>query len=528
MALGAITTISLLYSCTKLDTTALGSDLLTVDNVNTFADTLEVITTQGIFSQSSGPDYDSTMQAKTDIQYLGNVNEPYFGNTEAKMFLQLKPTFFPYYFGNSGDTVRFYPPTAGIDSVVLCLSPRSIWGDSTNAAVTQEIEVREINDLTFKNKTDSFFGLRYQPAALSPLLNFAPTFLTPQSLVNKTYYGRQTFRDSVSNQFRIRLSTAFAARLFNSYDSIAASSNNAYYNDSNFRSKFQGFEIKSKTTGIGNTLYGFNLADGKTRLEFHYKKRSATGTKDTVMQAFFLAAQPDLLNGVKTASSVVNYIKRDTSSYAFIRGLTNANAYIQSAPGTYVNVKIPGLTNYRNLKDKIVHRAYLQIDQNDVTSIPSKFSVPPYLYLDLKDTAIANRFKPVYFDLNSQVLYNPDATSLNSVYHPYFGSGGGSGIEIGNFGGRAMDRVDGTTGFKRYELNVTRYVQHIVSNNYANYEMRVMAPYNYFYPQYLGTQSIIPFYNPLATGSVRVGAGTYPSNIAPRRMKFIVVYSKVK
>jgi hypothetical protein len=41
------------WSCNKIDTTSLGSDLLpAVDNVSTFADTLDINTTQGIFNDS--------------------------------------------------------------------------------------------------------------------------------------------------------------------------------------------------------------------------------------------------------------------------------------------------------------------------------------------------------------------------------------------------------------------------------------------------------------------------------------------
>lgn len=41
------------WSCTKLDTTTLGSDLIpAVDNVYTFADTLDIISTQGIFDDT--------------------------------------------------------------------------------------------------------------------------------------------------------------------------------------------------------------------------------------------------------------------------------------------------------------------------------------------------------------------------------------------------------------------------------------------------------------------------------------------
>jgi hypothetical protein len=531
MALGAITTISLLYSCTKLDTTVLGDDLLTVDNVNTFADTLEVNTTQGIFAAGTGFNYDSTLQARTDIQYLGNLGslpELYNVKTEAAIYVQFKPTFFPFYFGNPLDTVKNYAAT-GIDSVVLCLSPRSVWGDSTSSSIPQTIEVREVNSAIFRDKPDSLFGLRFRPGFPNANPIIGTSTLMPQSLVNKTIYGRQAFRDSVSNQLRIKLDPSFVAKIFNNQDSSSSGSSNGFYNDSIFRRNFNGFEIKSLSTN-GNTLYGFSLADGKTRLEFHYKKRNLTaGTKDTVMQAFFMSngTNTDFLAGVKNPSSVTNYIKRDYSSSSVVTGPSTNNMYLINAPGTYINVNIPDLTAYRNKKDKIIHRAYLQIDQNDAPNT-SKFTAPPYLYLDLIDSLDPNKHKPVYFDLNSQILYNPDATFLNPLYHPY----PSGSIEVGSIGGRAMDRVDGGVGFKRYEINVTRYVQHINANNFYNYDLRVMAPYNYFYPQYLGNQYIIPFYNPLATGSLRVGAGTkslpMPNNTVPRRMKFIVVFSKVK
>ncbi len=43
--------ITLGWGCTKLDTTTLGGDLIPiVDNVNTFADTLDITATQGIFA----------------------------------------------------------------------------------------------------------------------------------------------------------------------------------------------------------------------------------------------------------------------------------------------------------------------------------------------------------------------------------------------------------------------------------------------------------------------------------------------
>ena len=97
-AIVAISLIGLLYSCTKLDTTVQGADLLTVDNINTFADTLEVFTTQGTFDNITGPNYDSTLIFKGDAHILGNANVPNFGKTDASIYVQFKPPFYPYYF----------------------------------------------------------------------------------------------------------------------------------------------------------------------------------------------------------------------------------------------------------------------------------------------------------------------------------------------------------------------------------------------------------------------------------------------
>ena len=110
LAITAITFFSIFgWNCTKLDTTSIGSDLLAVDNVNTFADTLFINSTQGFFN-------DSTYISKYDDYTVGSIsNDPLFGTTQASIFMQLKPPFYPYYFGGYKDTLVAY------DSVVLCL-----------------------------------------------------------------------------------------------------------------------------------------------------------------------------------------------------------------------------------------------------------------------------------------------------------------------------------------------------------------------------------------------------------------------
>ncbi len=121
LAVTAVLLISIIsLNCTKLDTTDIGSDQLpVVDNVNTFADTLFINSTQENFFS------DSTYIGTYDDYALGSIpNDPLFGRTTANIYMQLKPPFYPYYWGNSGDTI------VGFDSVVLCLKYTGFWGDS--------------------------------------------------------------------------------------------------------------------------------------------------------------------------------------------------------------------------------------------------------------------------------------------------------------------------------------------------------------------------------------------------------------
>ncbi len=505
--------------CNKLDTTSQGSDLVTVDNINTFSREFPVITTQGDFEFT-----DSTILRKTENHIIGNITtDAQFGKTETAIYLQLKPTFYPFYFGNAGDTVKFgtignASPNAGLDSVVLCLSYKGAWGDTSIASnITQTFEVRTINDADFRDKTDTIRKLSYQVpvAGIGGLVNDPTTTrINPQIIASKTVYGRGVFKDSVNNQIRIRLDPTFAASLF-AQDTLTASSNNGFLNDSIFRSKFNGFQIKS-TSSTGNTLYYVNITEAKTRLEFHFRKTKA-GVKDTVMQAFQL--YPNAVGNSK-ASSSANYVKRDYFGTNVKTPAPN-DIYLQTAPGTFAYVKIPGLNSFKDT-NRIIHRAYLVIDQNDGTAIPNIYTPPPYLYLDLKDT-VANRFKPVYFDLSEQILYNPDATFTNPLYHPY----PNGNVDLNNFGGVALRRFENGNTFYRYEFNLTRYVQHIVTNGYYNYDLRVYAPFTYYYNQYAGSQYVIPFFNQLALGRVRVGSGRVDASNT-HRMKMVIIYSLPK
>ena len=90
--------VAILFSaCRKInDPTELGDDLIPpVDNVNTFDTTLTVLA----FNDTIPFTEDSIRLQAGDEHFLGRINnDPLFGRTDARLFLQLKPPVFPYAF----------------------------------------------------------------------------------------------------------------------------------------------------------------------------------------------------------------------------------------------------------------------------------------------------------------------------------------------------------------------------------------------------------------------------------------------
>ena len=480
--------------CTKFDTTKLGSDLIpVVDNINTFADTLDIISTQALYP-------DSLVQIfRTNNQVLGKINnDPVFGKTEANMFFQLKPDNYPFQFVGASDTL------VKVDSVVMCLSYVGSYG---NKSLPQTISVSQVVDNVFRDSTYKNFPISYQP-------NTGPVMASSTfSLLNLGNYKIiNNGKDSVQNQIRVviandALNTSFMTDLFNR-DTSVNPLNNAFRNDSLFRRFYNGFAVKA-TSASSNALMYISLTDGTSRLEVHYSKRNK-GVVDTLFKSFILKTQE---LAVAAPSTTANYINRDYSGTNVLSGSTTEH-YLQTSPGTYLNLKIPQLDT---LSNRIVHRASIIIEQTPTTSLDTTFSVPPYLYLDLKDTtsSMTEIWKPLYYDLNPAVQYLPD---YKNVFAPYFPT---SGVDQGYFGGFPRTRPDGR---RYYDLNITRYTQQIVTKGTTNYELRVYAPYIIKYPQYANS-SYISYDNPPAFGRVSVGSGDVSTN-PNYRMRMVVIYSK--
>ncbi len=453
------------WSCTKIDTTQLGQELIpVVDNIKTFDTTLDII----------AMNFDSvSTECKAvnvnDLHALGIIeNDPLFGRSAASISLELKPSTYPF---SIPDSLQF-------DSAVLVLQYSHSFGDSLQPQRVQ------VFPLTNGFKYDSVY-------TTCDVLDFQSS--TP---IGERIYKPIDLDDSIhsvnedaKNQLRIPMDKAFIETLL--MDTAA------FRSDSAFKEHFKGFAINADQAFGGNALNYFSLTDDHTRLAMYFS--SKTDNKDTIVYNFVLSQFSGHANSItrdRGTSEITNNLTHPPSGDEFI--------YIQTSPGSYAELNIPGLSN---LSNRVIHRAEL-IVQQAYSPDPSDetFAAPRLLYLDTKDTSTNGRYIPVPCDfaIVSQV---PNFTYLGGIKSPY-----------SNGQGQALSQ---------YNFNVSRYVQSIVTKGSNNAVFRLRAPYDIVNnSSYLDRCSqLVPFFdvttNNVAEGRVRLhGTGSSANKVRLR-----IVYS---
>lgn len=480
-----VATVAIAFSgCRKInEATELGGGLIPpVDNITTFDTSLTV----QAFNDTFGLANDSQYLAKNEEFFLGRINnDPLFGQTDARIFLELKPPSFKYY-------LRDKPDSLFIDSVVLLLDYVETYGDTNMAQTVNVYELDQTNNF----RSDTAYLVRKNDLTYSNLLG-SRTFLP--SVLNDSV---KAYRDTTKNQLRIRLNNSFGTRLL-SYDSAG---NGAYAGDSLFRSKFKGFAIQSMSTG--NAVMGFDLTGQNTALAIYYKYENrvnpAVQKLDTTVDYF-------VFNGNCAAA---NYVKRDYSGFPLQAMLNNSPTtpdpliYLQNSPGTFAMIKIPALNVIGN---RTIHRAELIIEQVYDPS-DTVFRAPEYLYLDAFDPTIASnyKFRTIPYDLA-------------------FNTGGS--LNLGPFGCIPQSSFDALgRPIKIWKFNISRYVQHVLTGTQTLYDLRLFAPFSlnekYGIPpgQDITTGLLL---NPsIVKGRVRLH-GNDGTITNPNRIRLRLVYSKL-
>jgi hypothetical protein len=462
-----------LSQCTKIKGTDIGAELLpVVDNIITFDTTFEVIATTYLTPDSLAPRIGRDANGNAGQYILGHIsNDPQFGKTTASIFFELLPPGFPYFFQNTSDSLY-------LDSAVLCLRWTNTFGDSN---ALQTINVHRVSELL---RVDTVYNtnknVRY--GELIGTKTFAP-----KELDDSIY----TFRQTRINQLRIKLNNNFSRSLL-AFDTSARS---PYYNDTIFRDFFKGFALVPQTNGTSaNALMSFAMSDSSTHLRLYYRY-DKNGIRDTTYRDFkFNSLYP---------GAGVNYVQRvyngsEASLHLGDKPRGDSLVYLQTAPGTYALLNIPGLNEFKQKKGNvIVHLAKLSMEEAETPGRrPSLFGTPEYLYLEYLDT-LKNAFSPLY-----------DDAFLDGQFEPLF------------FGGRRKYVNDFSNNLvSAYDMNITRYVQGIITRNNPNFKLKLYAPYAVRYEDLLITFAL----NNLSRGNVVLGGGSHST----KKMKFRVIYSKL-
>ena len=230
----------LLISCTRISTSELGLDLFDKDATST-KDTLLVVETETIVLE------DSLRIFATDQQVLGDItNDPIFGSTSASLFLQLKPSFYPFFIKGTKDSVI-------VDSAVLILSYKGFYGDSSKPV---KIYVNKIDPATplqvgklYASNYANAYGIRKGVSiGNAKLFDFA----SAKDSINDRF-------ENARNQIRLRLNQSIGVELLKTYDS-----NGVYRNDTTFRNAFPGFALTTNAADNHNALIQLALLDSNT------------------------------------------------------------------------------------------------------------------------------------------------------------------------------------------------------------------------------------------------------------------------
>lgn len=472
-------------ACTRVTSTNLGSELIpSIDGVIT-KDTLLDVVTETLASTDTSRIY------KRDIHLLGAIsNDPLFGKTRASMFFEMKPGVYPFSIAGDKDSTV-------VDSAVLILSYSGVYGDSLQQIQLTISEISQSTPLVINR----VYPANY-PNALP--INTGHSIAPPISVdIRRLGDSVKNRYEKARNQIRIRLNSAFAARLIKNYDST-----NAYRNDSAFRTYFAGFAVMATPSSPANALLKIDLSDANSKLALYYSSSSTGATKRDTTVTYFRFS---------TTCGDANFVTRDRAgSESAARLATPITAkpdslvYVQTTPGTYVRIKIPGL---QDLSNRIIHRAELiteQVPDDANQLLEAQMRPPRYLLLSVFDS------------VNNRISNLPNDYIFVT-----------SGPNIRDFGGYLTSKsVPGYDKLASYTFTITRYVQGIVTRKDTSFTLHLSAPangsiyYRHPYPN-IGPLSVVNLTptigNDTGDGRIRLGGGTH----SRFRMRVRIVFSRI-
>ena len=330
---------------------------------------------------------------------LGSFNDPVFGRTDASFVAQFR---LPFY--------RAFLPTAAIDSAVLIMTYKTIYGDTVSS---QNLQVYELaSSLNYEAKYLSSFNVG-NLAATEPIGtgNFIPKFRTDSTKV-----------DTTTQVIRVRLKNSFGSSLIG-IDSLNLASSDL------FLKVFKGLYIRSTPISRKGTLVSIinapmaNTTESNPRIFLYYHDAKS----DTLSYGCEITA-----NSANVASYVHDYSNAKFYTNLNKENNTDSLIYIQPTGGIKSKILVPSLSTWKDSANYAINKATLTFHADTIMSDSRRYEMPKRLYLTLDS-------------LGTEIF--PADTKLSSSYYGGF--------------------YDATTA--TYSFNVTQHLQQIITGKKQNY-----------------------------------------------------------
>ena len=274
------------------------------------------------------------------FNYIGSFNDPLFGRTDGAFAAQFRLTANPN-----------YDATASLDSLILRLTYKRIYGDTATA---QTLKVYELtNDLDYDAKYLSSFNLK---SLASPISIGSARFI-PKYKIDST----QT--DTTIQYVRLTLDPNLGNRLLK-LDSLQMISNEE------FLQHFKGLYIEAAPTSRKGTLIGLTTSGTAMGLYYH------TATKDSLFFSYNVTS-----NSANVAGFSHDYQNSVFTTHLNQEIIQDSLIYLQPTGGTKVKINIPSLAKWKDSTQYVISRASLTIFVDTLVSDPRRFLMPTNLYL---------------------------------------------------------------------------------------------------------------------------------------------------
>jgi hypothetical protein len=305
---------------------------------------------------------------------LGSFNDPVFGRTDAGFAAQFRLPYHPS-----------FQPGAVIDSVVLHMSYKKIYGDTVSR---QTVKVYELNSaLSYDAKYLSSFDVK--TIASTELLgagSFIPKFrtdtLTPQ--------------DTTLQNIRIRLNNNFGTKLL-AVDSLNMLSNDIFVNI------FKGLYIEPTPISRKGTVVSIEKASSMLVLYFHDEKSDTLGFAYRVSAN---SANLERYNHDYTASKFYPNLNKEKNLDSLI--------FVQPTGGIKSKIDLPSLSTWKDSSNYIINKATLTFHADTILSDSRRYEMPYRLFIMVHDSTGVEAY-PADSQLSSE-YYGGFYDALTATY----------------------------------------------------------------------------------------------------------------